>query len=191
MAKLVQRYNHYCEKEGCDPHYGLNKSVYKKALERTLALSAIEDMTEHGRLLTLKEQLISLVDASEDISVKTLGMFQIKDFCAIDLELERALTGGSESTAKDISDAMDELDDEILDEVIENVDFTPKQAGKAIKARQEQMVFPEGKAIPLGASNVVDMLPTISEAIQKKDGLVGPDETQFFRGAMKILITSD
>ena len=53
------------------------------------------------------------------------------------------------------------------------------------------MIFPEGKAIPLGATDIVEMLPTINEAIQKKDGIVGPDETPMFKGAMKYLITAE
>jgi len=32
-------------------------------------------MREHGRLLTLKEKLISLIDPSDRLEIKTLAMF--------------------------------------------------------------------------------------------------------------------
>jgi hypothetical protein len=36
----------------------MNKSVLKESLTRCLKELAIEDMKEHGRLLTLKQQLL-------------------------------------------------------------------------------------------------------------------------------------
>ena len=47
---------------------------------------SVEDMKEHGRLLLLKQKLVSLVDAEQKLDVKTLGMFQLKDFCHGEIE---------------------------------------------------------------------------------------------------------
>ena len=36
---------------------------------------------EHGVLLMLKEKLVSYVDKSDRLEIKTLGLFQLRDFC--------------------------------------------------------------------------------------------------------------
>ena len=75
LAKLVAKYQEYCDAEGVNSQAGLDKELYIKALEKVLYAAALEDLNEHGRLLSLKEHLISLVGKAENISVKTLGLF--------------------------------------------------------------------------------------------------------------------
>jgi len=41
-------------------------------------------MRAYGRLLLLKETLISLIDQSHKLDIKTLALFQLKDFCRRD-----------------------------------------------------------------------------------------------------------
>lgn len=36
-------------------------------------------MREHGRLLALKEKLVSIVDEQDPLSINTLSLFQLKD----------------------------------------------------------------------------------------------------------------
>ena len=91
LSKLIQKYQLYCDLEGQDSKGHLNRAVYKKALERTLNLSALEDMEEHGRLMAYKEPLISLLDAQDPLTIKTLGLFQLKDFYAIDEDIAQKL----------------------------------------------------------------------------------------------------
>jgi hypothetical protein len=38
--------------------------IYRNALEQSLLKFALEDLNEHGRLLVLKDHLLSLVDRS-------------------------------------------------------------------------------------------------------------------------------
>ena len=77
-------YTALCMEAGEDSKMGLNRLIYRKAMELSLLNSALEDLNEHGRLLVLKDHLLSLVDRSERLSIKTLGLFQMKDFCALD-----------------------------------------------------------------------------------------------------------
>ena len=63
--------------------------------------------------------------------------------------------------------------------------------GKALKERHKQMIFPECKAYPDGAANVIEALPQIRAAIAKKDGLVGPDHVSGFRNFMDYYLTED
>ena len=58
-----------------------NRINYKKALEETLLNFAYEDMTEHGRLLSIKEIMVSLLDSEDFLDTTFLGLFQLKDFC--------------------------------------------------------------------------------------------------------------
>ena len=58
-------------------------------METTLKKSALEDCHEHGRLLVLKDHLLSLLDRSKRVSIKTLGLFQLKDYCAVDPSLAK------------------------------------------------------------------------------------------------------
>ena len=38
-------------------------------------------MTDHGRLLSIKEIMVSLLDSEDFLDTKFLGLFQLKDFC--------------------------------------------------------------------------------------------------------------
>ena len=42
---------------------------------------SVEDLQEHGRLLLLKEKLVAMVDPNDKLDIKTMGLFQLKDFC--------------------------------------------------------------------------------------------------------------
>ena len=64
----------------------MEKGIYKVALVLTLTDLSTEDMREHGRLLVLKEKLISMVDPNSELDIKTLGLFQLKDFCQTDMD---------------------------------------------------------------------------------------------------------
>jgi hypothetical protein len=53
---------------------------------------SVEDMHEHGRLLLLKQKLVSLCDPNDKLEMKTLSMFQLKDFTRADNVKEEALS---------------------------------------------------------------------------------------------------
>lgn len=58
--------------------------------------SVLRDLNEFGRLLVLKDHLLSLVDRSERLEINTLGLFQLKDFCALDSDLAYELDVSSQ-----------------------------------------------------------------------------------------------
>lgn len=37
-------------------------------------------MKEHGRLLSIKKNLVSMLDENDNLDPQTLGLFQLKDF---------------------------------------------------------------------------------------------------------------
>ena len=46
-------------------------------------------MMEHGVLLMLKEKLVSYVDKSDRLEIKTLGLMQLRDFCGSNQILQK------------------------------------------------------------------------------------------------------
>ena len=64
LLHLSSQYNTYCTNTEKDCHHGLNTIIYRNALEKSLLKFALEDLNEHGRLLVLKDHLLSLVDRS-------------------------------------------------------------------------------------------------------------------------------
>lgn len=50
----------------------------------------MEDLNEHGRLLTLKQHFVSMLEPHH-ITDEFLAMFQLKDFCALDEKLAAKL----------------------------------------------------------------------------------------------------
>ena len=98
-------------------------------MERVLIKAALEDLNEHGRLLVLKDHLLSLVDREERLGIKTLSVFQLKDFTSLDEDLARELSADS-STYEEISQELDHLE------------LSPKDASKAIKKRHSALMFP-------------------------------------------------
>lgn len=75
LCELLLKYNKLWENitEGVTTLQ--NRINYKKALEETLLNFAVEDMTEHGRLLSIKEMLVSLLDSEDFLDTKYLSLF--------------------------------------------------------------------------------------------------------------------
>ncbi len=71
LAKLALRYTNL----SLGSKGPINKQLFKKALELNLMDLSIEDLQEHGRLLVLKEKLVSMVDPNDKLDIKTLGLF--------------------------------------------------------------------------------------------------------------------
>ena len=79
LSKIVFKYNELCASKGHDEKGPINKAIYKVSLEIILLDLSLEDMREHGRLLALKEKLVSIVDEQDPLSINTLSLFQLKD----------------------------------------------------------------------------------------------------------------
>ena len=62
-AKKWNKKNSRCPDFGEESEGGVDKALFKEALELNLMDLSVEDMKEHGRLLLLKQKLVSLVDA--------------------------------------------------------------------------------------------------------------------------------
>ena len=56
----------------------LDNDSYKEALSEVLRKNAVEDATEHGRLLVMKDALIELT-AEKSLDESQLSMFYVKD----------------------------------------------------------------------------------------------------------------
>lgn len=70
----------------------------------------LEDMREHGGLLMLKQKLVSLIDSSDRLDIKTLALFQLKDFIRDDEKMERQIKDNLlevQINSKDAIKAMD------------------------------------------------------------------------------------
>lgn len=99
-------------------------------------------MREHGRLLALKEKLVSIVDEQDPLSINTLSLFQLKDL------------------------RCPNIDPKCMDDV------TTDQVIKGIDVRQQDMVFQDALLIKSGGSTVEKHIDVIREALINKDGLV-------------------
>ena len=60
IGALVVKYEELCQESGHDDEKSLCQESYAKALTNVLANSAVEDITEHGRLLCMKEVLMDI-----------------------------------------------------------------------------------------------------------------------------------
>ena len=110
LAKMVCKYNKLCSDSFYDCHSAINKSVFKLALEQNLLDLSVEDLMEHGRLLLLKEKLVSMIDPVDKLDIKTLGLFQLKDFSRGDAQRELAISQNIKDvhlTSQDAITAMD------------------------------------------------------------------------------------
>lgn len=74
ICEMVLRYNQNSQKEE-EVNVLQDRINIKKALEETLLVFAVEDMMEHGRLLSLKESLVTLLDPEDKLSIKSLSLF--------------------------------------------------------------------------------------------------------------------
>ena len=74
ICEMVLRYNQNSQKEE-EVNVLQDRINIKKALEETLLVFAVEDMMEHGRLLSLKESLVALLDPEDKLSTKSLSLF--------------------------------------------------------------------------------------------------------------------
>lgn len=83
LIKLVLRYNKMSDSAS------LNRKVFKKALTETLLSQSVEDMNSFSCLLMLKERLVSLIESQDRLDIKTLALFQLKDFCRQDKEVKQ------------------------------------------------------------------------------------------------------
>lgn len=67
-------------------------------------------MKEHGRLLVLKERLVKIIGNNDKLDIKTLALFQLKDFCRNYSDIEERMQNDLKSfkiTSNDAIKAMD------------------------------------------------------------------------------------
>ena len=62
LAKLVIRYDNYCHSNEIDPRNYLDMNFLRMAINEELMEHALEDLNCYGRLETLKESLVNLLD---------------------------------------------------------------------------------------------------------------------------------
>ena len=81
VAKLCQNYDQEMSMRHCTKTC-LQNDCYHQALTDTLTELAYEDKEEHGRLIVMKEALVSLME-EENLEAKYTAMFYAKDFSCI------------------------------------------------------------------------------------------------------------
>ena len=64
-----------------------------------------------------------------------------------------------------------------------------RDAVNATILRQQNLVFPKCKAYPVGAADILEVLPIIREAILSKNEIVDPADTEAFRDDMRSFLT--
>ena len=128
----------------------MNKAVLKESLTRCLKDLAVEDMKEHGRLLTLKQQFLEQLD-EEVLEEPFLCLFQLKEF---------------EPLKSDIDATLDNL--------------VSHDAVRAMDLRQSNMIFEDFKMIQCGGQTVEKYFDKIRDSLLSKDGLVKADQKEEF-----------
>ena len=71
-GKLINAYNQECENNGVD-NDTMDPESYKTSLDKVLCDLSVEDMKEHGRLLLLKEKLMSYMPRKEKKNLNRLA----------------------------------------------------------------------------------------------------------------------
>ena len=165
LSVLILKYAKYCDQANLDYSQILETTLYKYALEDALHEIAYDDMNEHGHLLILKEKLIKLMGHNKP-DIKTLALFQLKDICRNDRDLQ-------EEIKKDIK----------------LVKITSKDAIKAMDYRQANMVYPNAKLIQEGGDNIDGEIDRMREAILKKEDIVPQEAQQDFHFFIKNCMT--
>ena len=74
----------------------MDNDCYESSLDKVLTDVCVEDMKEHGRLIVLKEKLISFLPKNEKKVLNRLAKFQLKDFTKGNTETEENLSDGNE-----------------------------------------------------------------------------------------------
>ena len=74
----------------------MDNDCYKSSLDKVLTDVCVEDMKEHGRLIVLKEKLISFLPKNEKKVLNRLAKFQLKDFTKDNIETEENLADGND-----------------------------------------------------------------------------------------------
>jgi hypothetical protein len=113
-------------------------------------------MKEHGRLLLLKEKLMSYVPQSEKYNLKRLAQFQLKDFTRGNTEIESGLGSGEE------------------------ISISSESAIDAMDYRQQVLCFPKAKLMQHGHDRIDEYVDKMKNGILNKDGIVPKEDKQNF-----------
>jgi len=132
--------------------------VSKIALEQALKELSPEDLSQYGRLLTLKACLVRQIYPNDKLDIKTLAMFQLRDFCRGDKVKEQKFVGN-----------------------IDSLGITSSDAIKAMDNRQRNMQFPRAKLYEEGGDTIDNEIDKMREAILKQVGIVSADNEEDFK----------
>ena len=98
-------YNEKCADEGVEIDAPINGDLYKQALTQVLHACCKEDVSEHGRLLALKDILTSLTEN------KKLDDEQLVCFYAKDISVVRGVNACEEETVQEIISNVPDADE--------------------------------------------------------------------------------
>ena len=132
---------------------------FRKSLTDTLDKMVMEDTTEHGRLLTMKEQLMEMTEEKK-LTTQQLTLFHAKDI----LNLRK----------------LDVNEKASYDHIFTNPP-SEQEIKTFIKNRMEQSHFNRPDLFDAGSSKLADKFKKIIDSLVKKDGIVPDDLKITFR----------
>ena len=134
-------------------------TAYRKSLTYTLDCMVMEDTTEHGRLLTMKNQLIEMTEEKK-LTMQQLTLLHAKDILNLrNLDVNK-------------KDSYDELFRKPPSE---------QEIKTFVKNRMKQSHFNRPDLFDSGSSKLADSFKKIIDSLVKKDGIVPDDLKNTFR----------
>lgn len=126
-------------------------------------------MSEHGRLLALKDILTSLTEN------KKLEDEQLVCFYAKDISVVRGVT---------------ECEEETVEEIISSVP-DESEIRQVIEKREAQQKFSNDRIFRQGTMEIKDELVKIRDSILTKDGIVSTEKQDLFREQLQRTFNND
>ena len=152
LGRLVIAYNKECALKELNPNM-FYSNVYQQILEQTLRAHSKEDSSEHGRLISIKDTLLTVNNEKID-SESVLGHFYRKDI----MELE--------GDDVDPEDAFKRMDSGMRNQLLQY--------------RKEQSVFEEKQLFEDCTRDIALDIETFKQAYLVKAGLVSEEEKPLF-----------
>ena len=163
-ANLAQK---YASKTNQDSQF--NKLAFKKSLTETLEEMVEEDATQHGRLISLKDQLIELSEQRK-LTSQQLALIHAKDI----LTLRKQDVHKKESYISLLTNPPSE-----------------KEIKSSVKRRLELSKFNRPELYDFGTVKIQDGFNRIIDALVSKDGIVPDDAKDIFKNSLKNCIHDD
>ena len=137
---------------------GINKQAYKLVLTKTLEdFSEISLVNYGGRLIELKQNLISLLSDEDKTDLKLLAMFHLRDFIVDDMQSSK------------------------IKDNVNSLNVTQQDVDQVMAKRFTQMIFPMGKLIEIGNAEIDQYIDIIHTQLSRKEGILSRHDYNSYR----------